>query len=495
VASSWALRSFCFSTPLRLPKLILTVLELLQKDISSLASPNASVNVATRALGHAYGLSALFAVIPERPLYVSYDISAKVLDMATQLLKRASEHDLKVADVEIEIAWTSIASLMALGPNFVKAHLPQLLVLWRNALPKPSSKDTASGTGRTASDWMFLLHVRECALGAILAFLKHNSPTLVTLDVTRRLSSLLSNAVGFANAFQSQEASLDITEQMAQVGGKGVTPMMRESSLRSRAYQCFSILGFSTLTDSTQTTLIQGAIALFASHEGYAGSAMQAAIASSAGNAVNIWQVADEYGYGITSLASVTRKRTTGREGEEGLLIDVVNGNSDSVEKFVEQMVGLSLESILYMKTDYWQYNSPVLTAVEHDTLVLCDLGYSKTLEAWPDAPPSTTAVVDSSIELFSKILPLQEPPALLKTINQLSDAVRTPKMDKNVGRKAAAYVNAVVAILMALRGAMQGTRQAKDNLGRPQVVTALSAFLKVGAHRLDTLGALLRAL
>ena len=41
-----------------------------------------------RALGHAYGLAALVSIIPERPLYVSYDVSAKVLDMATQLLKR-----------------------------------------------------------------------------------------------------------------------------------------------------------------------------------------------------------------------------------------------------------------------------------------------------------------------------------------------------------------------------------------------------------------------
>ncbi|KDQ24162.1 hypothetical protein PLEOSDRAFT_1017116, partial [Pleurotus ostreatus PC15] len=48
---------------------------------------------------------------------------------STQLLKRAGDHDLKVAGVEVEAAWTLIASLMSLAPNFVRPHLPQLLVL------------------------------------------------------------------------------------------------------------------------------------------------------------------------------------------------------------------------------------------------------------------------------------------------------------------------------------------------------------------------------
>ena len=91
----------------------------------------------------------LLSIIPQRPLYVSYDVSAKVLDMATQLLKRSGEHDVKVAETEVEVAWTLIASLMSLGPNFVRPHLPQLLVLWRNALPKPTSKDSASNAGQS----------------------------------------------------------------------------------------------------------------------------------------------------------------------------------------------------------------------------------------------------------------------------------------------------------------------------------------------------------
>jgi len=66
------------------------------------------------------------SAIPKRPLYV---LAQRFLDTATQQLKRASDHDLKVASIEVEVAWMLIVSLMSLGPNFVRPHL---LVLWRN---------------------------------------------------------------------------------------------------------------------------------------------------------------------------------------------------------------------------------------------------------------------------------------------------------------------------------------------------------------------------
>ena len=162
----------------------------LQHDLSNSLTPGSSPDAPLRALGHTYGLAALVSIISQRPLYVSYDVSTKVLDMTTQLLKRASKHDVKVAGIEVEVAWTLIASLMSLGPNFVRPHLPQLLVLWRNALPKPTSKDSASIAGRSVAEWLFLLHIRESALGAIWCFLQHNSSTLVTLNVARRFASL-----------------------------------------------------------------------------------------------------------------------------------------------------------------------------------------------------------------------------------------------------------------------------------------------------------------
>jgi HEAT repeat-containing protein 5 len=298
VTASWALQCFCHSTPLRLPKTILIVLEMLQRDLNSLLTPASVPDVPLRALGHAYGLAALIAIIPERPLYVSYDVSAKVLDMAIQLLKRAGEHDVNIARVEIEVAWNSISSLMSLGPNFVRPHLPQLLVLWRNALPKPTSKDSAV---RTADEWAFLLHVRECALGAILSFLRRNSSVLVTLDVARRIASVLNNALSFANSFTSQSV-LDIEEASLPSSSHGFLIRDREALLRRSVYECFTALGFSSIMDSTQSILLQSVVSLFASPDGYAGSAVQAAIASSAGTFTSVWQSVDGYAYGVTYI-------------------------------------------------------------------------------------------------------------------------------------------------------------------------------------------------
>ena len=88
---------------------------------------------------------------------------------------------------------TLVAALMRLGPNFVRLHLPQLLILWKNALPKPTSKDASTAQVRTETEWAFLLHIRECTLSALLAFFKYNGSKLVTPDVGRRIAVMLNN--------------------------------------------------------------------------------------------------------------------------------------------------------------------------------------------------------------------------------------------------------------------------------------------------------------
>jgi hypothetical protein len=85
--------------------------------------------------------------------------------MAMQLLKRDGENDVKVAGTEVEVTWTLIASLMSLGPNFVRPHLPQLLILWRNTLPKPTSKDSASNAGRPIAEGYFYSTFEKVVLG------------------------------------------------------------------------------------------------------------------------------------------------------------------------------------------------------------------------------------------------------------------------------------------------------------------------------------------
>ena len=245
--------------------------------------------------------------------------------MATQLLKRAGEHDVRIADIEVEAAWMLIASLMTLGPNFVRPHLAQLLVLWRNALPKPTSKDAVGGAGRSVAEWAFLLHVREAALGAMWCFLERNRGVLVTLDVARRIASVLINALSFANNFISAGVEDPAESALVQQGlnrrSGGLTLREREAILRTRVHQCFNSLGFSSIQESTQIVLLQSTLSLFASPEGYAGSSVQAAIASSTGTFISVWASADGYGYGVTGDEII----------DMGGVEDVMDGTSGTV--------------------------------------------------------------------------------------------------------------------------------------------------------------------
>lgn len=337
-------------------------MEMLQRDLTSILSPASPSDVNLRALGHSYGLAALVCVIPDRPLYVSYDISAKVLDMAIQLLKRAGEHDVKVAGIEVEVAWTLIASLMSLGPNFVRPHLPQLLVLWRNALPKPTSKDNS--VGRPLAEWMFLLHVRESALGAILCFLEHNASTLVTLDVGRRIASLLSNALLFANNFLGQNVE-DVGESQVSpnVHSKGLSLKAREALLRRRVYQCFAIVGFSSITESTQSTLLQSVVSLFASPDGYAGSSVQAAIASSSGTFTSVWQSADGYAYGVTytEVLDDSLAGDASFSGKDQLNRDSIDVSIDSLVSifFIPRIVRVLIYNLAPKTSTRWMRTRP----------------------------------------------------------------------------------------------------------------------------------------
>ncbi|KAJ2921172.1 hypothetical protein H1R20_g15918, partial [Candolleomyces eurysporus] len=460
VNAAWALRCFCYSTPLRLPKAILTVMEKLQRDLGTLLTPAASQDVPARALGHAYGLAGLVSIIPERPLYVSYDVSAKVLDMSTQLLKKAAEHDLAIAGVEIEVAWTLISALMALGPNFVRPHLPQLLVLWRNALPKPTNKDNVTGATRSVAEWLFLLHVRESALGAILSFLQYNSATLVTLDVARRIASVLSNALSFANNFVSQNVEDPADSQPQLAPRKGLSMRDREALLRRRVYQCFSALGFSSIAESTQLVLLQSAVSLFASPEGYAGSSVQAAIASSSGSFTSVWHSTDGYAYGVT-FNDIVDFGGIDVEGQQ------LPGNQDYLNR---DSVEASIETLL---------RKPLFGACEHDPLSLCQSKITETDYQLNEPPPPGTAVVDAAIELFSRLAPLQDLTATGKIVTQLIESVRSPRLEKNAGRRSAVFINATVALDMSLRVAMTSySRQTKETWGNEKIANLLSPLL-----------------
>ena len=59
-----------------------------------------STEVTERALGPAYGLGTLPAIIATRPFHVSAALPSKVFDTTTQLLRNAGEHSKSVTSVD-----------------------------------------------------------------------------------------------------------------------------------------------------------------------------------------------------------------------------------------------------------------------------------------------------------------------------------------------------------------------------------------------------------
>jgi hypothetical protein len=188
---------------------------------------------------------------------------------------------------------------MTLGPNFVKIHLSQLLLLWKNALPKPLNKDNM--VQRNMLELSFLAHVRECALGSILTFFEFNS-RLLTLDVTKRLAAMLQNTTMFLNTLPAKKTTDDISQRLSPALQLHDFDLM----VRRRVLQCYTKLVELSPAGSgevlLQTNLLPFAVSSFADPDNYTPSSFSTAIASSAGNFESIWDVADNYGFGVTGL-------------------------------------------------------------------------------------------------------------------------------------------------------------------------------------------------
>ncbi|KAI5476389.1 Armadillo-type fold domain containing protein [Pseudohyphozyma bogoriensis] len=446
IAAAWALRTFCDVAPTKLSTSLVSILESLNKDLA-IISTGAVAEVHRRAVGHAHALASLINLIPHQPLYVSFDLSAKCMSLAIQLLKQSGNHELHISGVEIHVAWIIVGALMSLGPNFVRLHLPQLLILWRNALPKPTSKDASAAQVRGDNEWAFLLHVRECTLGAILSFLRHNSSGgasggagLVNEDVGRRLVMLLSNGLAFATSFANSHAST--LDQQTPSTSSQLGLLDRDLMLRRRLLQCFVALGQNAATQPFQVTLLTQVVALFSDPEKYTGeSALQAAIAASVGTFTTVWDETDGYGFGVTSMMRQAGNDVSGGEGEEG-------GGERKRAKLNRDLAEAKIEA---------QLRISILGAAEHDPLVLSERHHtdSSAFEL-PSPPPPASGLVDAAIELFALYFPLQESNNQAALLQQISNNVRSSKMEKNPGRRMAVLANAITAVLGSLRVIMR---------------------------------------
>lgn len=296
VHASACLRSFVLACPQQLLPAVTICMNSVSRELTLLSGPRQSPR---RCVGFANGLSAILSTSSHQPLYGSVDVNARVLSQATSLLKSSGSSDLRISSTQIQVAWILIGGLMSLGPNFVKIHLSQLLLLWKNALPKPLNKDTT--TGRKFLELSFLAHVRECALGSILTFLEFNS-RLLTVDVTKRLASMLQNTTMFLNSLPHKKTTDDLNQMLS----RALQLQDFDLMVRRRVLQCYTkLVNLSSHSSSdllAQANLLPFALTCFADPENYVSSPLSASIASSASTFESIWEVGDNHGFGMTGL-------------------------------------------------------------------------------------------------------------------------------------------------------------------------------------------------
>ncbi|KAF2180230.1 hypothetical protein K469DRAFT_640024 [Zopfia rhizophila CBS 207.26] len=452
VYASSCLRSFVLACPLQLLPSVTICMNSVNRELGLLPGPRQSPR---RCVGLANGLSAVLSTSTAQPLHGSVDVNSRVLSQATSLLKSASNSDLRISSTQIQVAWILIGGLMTLGPNFVKIHLSQLLLLWKNALPKPLNKDNM--VQRNVLELSFLAHVRECALGSILTFLEFNS-RLLTLDVTKRLAAMLQNTTMFLNTLPAKKMTDDISQRLSPALQLHDFDLM----VRRRVLQCYTkLVNLSPAGSSEvllQTNLLPFAVSSFADPDTYAPSSLSTAIASSAGTFESIWDVADNCGFGVTGLVKGFDIQPLPGEVDTGARHHWVTRNGPEAD----------IDRTLL---------SPICGAREHDSISLYISSSNNSTEL-PDPP--ATEVVNAALQLFAISLPLQTPKIQESILEQMTSFLSANSLQRDANRKAAMMVNIAFALLAALKVAVKETRSAPGDLKGPAVEKVIQELLHV---------------
>lgn len=258
LALSWCLRCLATSLPFYMPKLIVKLMAQVQKDLVHLQGEKA--DFLNRFVGYGNALAALISAAPTRTLYVSYETMARIFGLSAQLLKSASaSKDFRAAGAQSTVAWTIIGALMCLGPDFVRVHTSQLLLIWKNVVPKPTTKETPT---RTEVEWEYLLTSKEAALAALYSFMIHNPKEIATTDVAKRIAVCLNNTLSFMSSLPTV-----YTSGLPPPPGAPNPELLfyrMENFLRKRLFLCFKALAPPSTYEMSYSLLLRASLEVFA---------------------------------------------------------------------------------------------------------------------------------------------------------------------------------------------------------------------------------------
>ena len=451
-----ALRMFVLTCPQQMLPTVTICMNSVSRELTQLTSTTTTEKKSPRrCLGYAHGLAAALSTSSSHPLYGSVDVYARVLQQATGLLKSAGSSDLRISACQVQVAYIMLGGLMSLGPNFVKIHLSQLMMLWKNAL-------ASIGGQRSMLELSYLAHVRECALGSIKAFLTYNQ-RLLTTDVSRRLSGMLENAVSFLSGLPERKISDE--------PGNRLSPTLQlqdyEAMVRRRVFQCFSQLltlsPIGTLEATAHSTMLPLAVASLSDAEFYAPSSLSTAIAASAASFESIWDVGDNYGFGVSGLVRGldVRDPVTGKVEQHW---STRSGHEEECDRIVLSPVGGG-----------WEYDGTCCYIQANDIMTSARLGD----QDYEDLPNSANSeCVNAAIAALGLCLPLQAPKVQESTLEQIASNVSAAALQKDPARKAAIMVNVALALLTACKVANGEIGSAKGELRHQATEKGVQALL-----------------
>ena len=451
IYTSHCLRTFSLACPQQLLPCLTVCMNSVIRELNNLTSGR---NSPRRCVGYANGLSALLSTSSMQPLYGSVDVNSRVLSLATGLLKSSSKSELRVSSTQIQVAWILIGGLMSLGPNFVKIHLSQLLLLWKNALPKPLAKDNTSQ--RSYLESSFLTHVRDCALGSILAFLQFNS-RLLTVDVSKRIAAMLQNTSAFLKGLPSKKTSEDISQRLF----PSLQLLDLDLMVQRRVLQCYTKLVYLSPSGGSETLLQSNllglALSCFADPDNYTPSSLSTSIANSAGSFETVWDVGDNCGFGVTGLVRGFKVKELPGQVETNIQDDWKRQEGPQHD----------VSSVL---------SSPICGSLEHDSLVLY-LNSASDHISMPN--PAATEVVDVAINLFAIAFPITPAKIQESTLEQVANHMAAGSLQRDVGRKAAMNVNVAAALFSMLKVAVKETQSPSGDITNIAVEKLLQELVR----------------
>lgn len=453
VQAAACFRTFVVASPQNLLPSVTICMNSVNRELNLLSGERGSPR---RCVGFANGLAALLSTAPYQPLYGSVDVYARILSQATGLLKSAANSELKISSTQIQVAWIMLGGLMTLGPSFVKIHLSQLLLLWKNALPKPLGREHLAQ--RTPLELSYLAHVRECALGCMYAFLQFNS-RLLTVDVTKRLAAMLQNTTAFLSSMPSKKMTDDPNQRLIRALDLHDFDLM----VRRRVLSCYAKLisdnpsGVSEVIQ--QSNLLPFTLAAFADPENYAPSSLSTSIASAAGSFESIWDVGDNYGFGVSGLIN----------GFEATPLADHSKSRQQHYWLTKHNASAQIDDVL---------RRPICSAIEHDSILLYTVPPIET--GVHRADPPITHVVNAAIRLFAILLPVQAPRVQEGVLEQITTFFSSANLQRDSPRRVAMTVNVTLALLATLQVANKETTFSPGDLRASSVEKSLQELLHV---------------